>query len=115
MITQLKNENLRLGRFGTCPVCNGTTRRPLFEHEHYLRNYNTEQAKWYGYDKETDTKTCHNCGPKGMYAGGPDGKVNLRPDGTPCQHRYHEEKIGRSYYSYTCEHCGNGYSIDSGD
>lgn len=115
MFTKIKNENLKLGRIGTCPLCNGTTRRPLAEHEFNYREFTEEKARWHGYDKKTDTMKCYNCGPRGMYAGPSDGKVQLRPDGSPCLHRYHEEKIGRCYHSYTCEHCGDSYSIDSGD
>jgi hypothetical protein len=115
MITKVKNENLKLGRIGTCPVCNGTTRRPINEDEHYLRNLSSKEASWYGYDKETDTRKCGNCGPRGMFAGPSDGKVHLKPDGLPCKHRYHEETIGRCYHQSTCEHCGDSYTIDSGD
>ena len=94
-------------RKGICPICNGTGRKPA-----------SKEARahgWYGYDKNTDTQSCHNCGSHGMFAPPPDGKVELRPDGTPCEHHFTSQTIGRCYHRYTCKHCNTSYSIDSGD
>lgn len=89
---------------GTCPVCNGTGRAPYI------------QGHWYGYkyDRATNTVCCYNCGGQTMSLT-PTGKVPLRPDGTPCTHEYKGRNAGRCYTTYTCKHCGDTYSIDSGD
>ena len=100
-----------MSRTGICPICSGSGRIPATE----MRTYEKDR-KWYGYDKETDTKHCTNCGPHGMYAGPPDGKVELRKDnGEPCVHRFLSENMGRCLTKYTCEHCGSAHTIDSGD
>ena len=91
---------------GTCPVCNGTGRRPA-GNDQYKQVYA-------GYDKETDTLPCNNCGGQTMY-GRPTGRVPLRPDGTPCKHEYTSATVGRCLTRYTCKHCGSSYEIDSGD
>jgi len=91
---------------GTCPVCNGTGRRPA-GNDQYKHVYA-------GYDKETDTLACNNCGGQTMY-GRPTGRVPLRPDGTPCKHEYTSATVGRCLARYTCKHCGSSYEIDSGD
>lgn len=93
-------------REGICPACNGTSRVPADE---YAIKYG-----WYGYDKDTSTQYCSNCGPLGMFSK-PDGKVSLRPDGTPCHHQFRTETIGRCYHRSTCVHCDYSYTIDSGD
>ena len=95
---------------GTCPVCNGTTRKPCPDN---LREYGQKNG-WYGYDKADNTVTCDNCGGQTMY-GKPTGVTYLRKDGTPCKHEYKSEKRGNCYYKYTCIHCGYAYDIDSGD
>lgn len=91
---------------GTCPVCNGTGRRPAGD------------SKWkssvFGYDKQTDTLLCDNCGGQTMW-GNATGRVTLRPDGTPCKHEYRGITVGRCLTEYTCIHCGHRYQIDSGD
>lgn len=94
---------------GTCPVCNGTKRVPA-----------TGDYKdiTYGYDRATDTFPCCNCG--GQYQGsGPTGQVALRADGTPCIHKYEEtgplHRRMYGWHEYTCTHCGDKHSIDSGD
>lgn len=96
----MKNE------YGTCPICNGTARKPA--------TANARAYGWYGYDKDTDTQECHNCGTHGNF-GKPDGKVELRPDGTPCEHRFLEETVSNCYHKYVCEHCGSTHHVDSGD
>jgi hypothetical protein len=47
--------------------------------------------------------------------GEPTGQVNLREDGTPCEHEYTGKTLGRCYNGYTCNHCGDYYTIDSSD
>ena len=91
---------------GTCPVCNGTGRRAAGN-----TPYKTVFA---GYDKETDTLACNNCGGQYMY-GTPRGQVRMNKDGQPCTHHYHSATVGRCLTRYTCEHCGDSYEIDSGD
>ena len=88
-----------------CPACNGTARRP------YTGQYADIIA---GYDKATGTVACNNCGGQTMY-GTATGKVPLNRDGQPCLHRYIGVQAGNCYWRYTCEHCGDQYSIDSGD
>lgn len=96
---------------GTCPVCNGTLRQGL-------EPLNAEsEKKWNrSYDAATETIACQNCMPKGMFAPPtPTGIVSLNKDGEPCKHRFHSETIGRCYHRYTCIHCGDSFTIDSGD
>lgn len=92
--------------YGTCPVCNGTTRVPAGDdkYKHIMASY----------DPEDDTFACRNCGGQTMWVQA-TGKVPLRPDGTPCTHRYLGAQAGRCYYRYRCEECGDTYDIDSGD
>lgn len=92
--------------YGICPVCNGSGRRDA-SNDKYKNVYA-------GYDKETDTIPCTNCGGQTMF-GKPSGKVPLRPDGTPCKHEYVGVSRGRCYTVYTCKHCNHSYDIDSGD
>ncbi len=94
----------------TCPVCNGTGKMPCPER---LRSYG-KQYGWYGYDAETDTVDCTNCGAQYMY-GRPSGKVRANKDGAPCTHSYTSSTVGRCLTQYTCIHCGDSYQIDSGD
>ena len=91
-------------KYGTCPVCNGTKRVDAGK----------SGPTCYGYDKETHTLPCYNCGGQ-TQGGSPSGKVRLRPDETPCVHQYTSRNIGRCYNEYTCIHCGMSYNIDSGD
>ncbi len=90
--------------YGTCPVCNGTGRKPVGPNDPWS----------YGYDKETNTVACTNCGGQTMSLT-PTGKVRLRPDGTPCTHEYKGRSAGNCYTTYDCLLCGDSYSIDSGD
>lgn len=90
----------------TCPVCNGTGRVSAAD-----QKYKTVIA---GYDKDTDTLPCTNCGGQTMF-GRPTGKVRTRADGTPCVHEYTSQNLGRCYNRYTCKHCGYSYEIDSSD
>lgn len=92
---------------GICPVCNGTPRVPAGDQQY--------KAILAGYDTTTDTLACKNCGGQTMACRG-TGRVNLRPDGTPCTHKYAGTQKGNCYWEYTCIHgCGDRYSIDSGD
>ena len=91
---------------GVCPVCNGTCRIPAGDNK-----YKNVIA---GYDKETDTFACRNCGGQYMY-GRSKGEVNLRPDGTACVHEYTSTTVGRCLTEYKCIHCGDRYQVDSGD
>ena len=67
-----------------------------------------------GYDSATDTLGCRNCGGQYMM-GRPTGEVRVNRDGIPCTHHYDSATIGRCLTQYTCRHCGDGYTIDSGD
>jgi len=91
---------------GICPVCNGTCRIPAGDSPY--------KKMFAGYDAATDTLRCDNCGGQTMESHC-TGKVNLRADGTPCKHEYVGVKTGNCYHTYTCKHCGDVYSIDSGD
>ena len=93
---------------GVCPVCDGTTRRPVPESQ---QQYKTIYA---GYDAETDTLECDNCG--GQYQWGRAcGQVSLNHDGVPCRHEYRGQNAGRCLTTYTCIHCDDRHQIDSGD
>ena len=91
---------------GTCPVCSGNGRVPAGDNQykHVLA----------GYDKETDTLECQNCGGQYMY-GSPRGVVNIDYSGQPCRHVYQSSNAGRCLTNYKCIHCGDSYQIDSGD
>jgi hypothetical protein len=40
----------------------------------------------------------------------------LRKDNNePCVHEYTGKNLGRCYNGYTCRHCGDYHTIDSGD
>jgi len=92
--------------YGTCPVCNGSGRKPAgdYKYKHVVA----------GYDPATDTLACNNCGGQYMY-GNPRGQVRLDRNGEPCRHSYTSQTVGRCLTEYTCEHCGDRYQIDSGD
>jgi len=92
---------------GTCPVCEGTHRVAYQGEERY-------KSVVYGYDSETNTVPCNNCGGQYMY-GRPLGTVPFNKHGVPCAHSYKSKNIGRCLTEYTCEHCDDTYSIDSGD
>lgn len=92
--------------YGTCPVCNGSGRKPAGD-DKYKHIYA-------GYDKATDTLPCTNCGGQYMYST-PKGEVRLNKEGQPCKHSYSSKTVGRCLTEYTCEHCGDRYQIDSGD
>ena len=89
--------------YGTCPVCNGSGKVPLTDHE-----------RSYSWNKDKTHRDCSNCGGQYMYGTG-KGEVRLNKDGVPCTHRYTSRIVGRCLTEYTCEECGDRYQIDSGD
>ena len=91
---------------GVCPVCNGSGRVAAGDYQ-----YKSVIA---GYDKDTDTLPCTNCGGQYMYSR-PTGEVRLNKEGQPCKHKYTSKTVGRCLTEYTCEHCGDRYQIDIGD
>jgi DNA-directed RNA polymerase subunit RPC12/RpoP len=91
---------------GTCPVCNGLKRVPAGDSK-----YKSVIA---GYDKETDTVECRNCGGQYMF-GRPTGEVRLNKEDVPCTHVYQSKTVGRCLTEYTCIHCDERFEIDSGD
>lgn len=101
---------------GVCPVCNGSTRRPVPDETRRYIKYNERWGHWgiAGYDPDTDSLPCDNCGGQTMSGRG-TGLVTLRIDGTPCRHEYRYQSAGNCYHRYTCRHCGHVYHIDSGD
>jgi hypothetical protein len=94
--------------YGVCPVCNGTGREPIPASLESCKNVIA------GYDKDTDTLPCNNCGGQYMY-GTPRGEVKLNREGVPCTHKYTSQNVGRCLTQYTCSECGDSYTIDSGD
>lgn len=90
----------------TCPVCNGSTRAPAPDVSY--------KRVMVGYDVDTDTVPCKNCGGQYMF-GRPTGKVRARPDGTACTHSYVSSNVGRCLTNYTCKHCSEHFTVDSGD
>lgn len=97
--------------YGECPVCNGTGRMPCPDN---LRQYGVAHG-WYGYDKETDTVDCTNCGAQKMFEKS-SGLVRLDFGGVPCTHDY--TATGgrwRCTTDYHCPKCGDSFMIDSGD
>jgi hypothetical protein len=91
---------------GTCPVCSGSGRVPAGDNQ-----YKNVLA---GYDKESDTLACQNCGGQYMW-GRPSGKVSMDFGGQPCVHEYDGKNVGRCLTEYTCKFCGDRHQIDSGD
>ena len=91
---------------GICPVCSGSGRVAAGDnkYKHVIA----------GYDKDTDTFGCTNCGVQYMF-GRATGQVNMDFGGQPCVHKYIGKTVGRCLTEYTCEFCGDRYTIDSGD
>lgn len=92
----------------TCPVCNGTKRRPVPDS---MKQYKSVMAS---YDPVTDTLACNNCGAQYMF-GSATGLVNVNSQGQPCMHRYISTSGGRCLTNYVCADCGDQYQIDSSD
>jgi hypothetical protein len=113
---------------GTCPVCEGSTRKPVPESSQRYIKYNARWGHWgcFGYEPagpgpfqdgqgyEGGTYPCGNCGGQTM-EGRATGQVPLRPDGSPCAHEYVHTLAGNCYHRYDCKHCGYRHFIDSGD
>ena len=97
-----------MAELATCPKCDGTTRRPVPESSQKWKNVIA------GYDPVTDTFACDNCGGQTMSLRA-TGKVPLNRDGKPCLHNYERKLLRNCYHGYTCIHCGDHYTIDSGD
>ena len=93
---------------GTCPVCNGSGRVAVPEDQQRYKHV------YAGYDAETDTLACSNCGAQYMF-GRPTGQVRLNKEGQPCKHKYTSQTVGRCLTEYTCSECGDRFQIDSGD
>jgi hypothetical protein len=91
-----------------CPKCNGSGRMPVPEN---LQRFKNVLA---GYEHETDTLDCDNCGGQYMYTK-PTGMVPANKNGEPCLHSYKGSVVGNCITSYTCEHCDDTYRIDTGD
>jgi hypothetical protein len=90
----------------TCPQCAGTKRA------HFDNPKNWAIA---GYDPATSTVPCDNCGGQYQFEA-PTGLVPPRRDnGERCLHAYTGRKIGNCLYEYTCTHCADRHTIDSGD
>jgi hypothetical protein len=116
---------------GACPVCDGSTRRPVPEERRRYIKHNARWGHWglSGYQPagtgpfadgqgyEGGTLPCRNCG--GQYMSGKaTGRVPLRPDGAPCRHEYRdttESNHDRGWHVSKCAHCGDRLTIDSGD
>jgi hypothetical protein len=93
----------------TCPVCNGTKRRPVPDH---ARPYVNVMSS---YDPVTDTLGCNNCGVRGMSTRAM-GIVRVDPaTGLGCHHEYDGRKAGNCYRIYTCRKCKDVYDVDSSD
>jgi hypothetical protein len=90
-----------------CPVCEGGLRRPAAgePYAHLLS----------GYDAVTDTLPCNNCGAQYGWGFRPTGQVRVNGRGQACTHLYRESQLGRAWYLYRCEHCGDSFKVDSGD
>ena len=113
---------------GPCPVCNGTARKPVPEDSQRYIKYNARWGHWGvsgyapagpgpfadGQGYEGGTLPCGNCGGSTM-SGKATGRVYLREDGTPCSHQWDVVQAGRCYHKYSCRHCPDKFSIDSGD
>lgn len=113
-----------MGNRGICPVCIGTAKMPLkhpgldTEHDE-MRRYGKLWG-WYGYSEEATadgqivaTVECGNCGSQYMH-GRATGQVPLRPDGKACRHSYASESAGKCLTRYTCRHCSDAFTVDSG-
>lgn len=96
-----------MSQFEQCPVCQGTGREP------YPEGVKVHSSA-YGYDPQTHTIPCTNCGGQYMYSA-PTGMVPLNKKGLPCVHVYLVERVGNCLYQYKCLECDDTFQIDSGD
>lgn len=93
---------------GICPVCNGTKQVAIRDDQRRYQHMNALRI-------DADHEQCRNCGGQTMSLRA-TGKVNLRPDGTPCTHSFKGRNAGNCYNIYTCIHgCGTQFDIDSSD
>jgi hypothetical protein len=117
---------------GVCPVCDGTTRRPVEEDGQRYIKYVARWDHWSvagyqpagsgpfvdGQGYEGGTFPCTNCGGQYMSMRA-TGRVPLRADGTPCKHQYKDDETRsnhrRGWHVSNCIHCGDCLMIDSGD
>lgn len=94
---------------GICLCCSGSTRRPVHPNEERYKNIMA------GYDKETDTMPCRNCGGQTMF-GRALGYTKIDPaTGLSCVHHFVGRSAGNCYTVYTCTKCSSSFDIDSGD
>jgi len=93
---------------GVCPVCTGSCRVALQE------NQQRYAAVIAGYDAVTGTVPCSNCGGQYQFSCA-TGQVPLTPTGKTCTHSYTGLNAARCLTTYTCDHCGDCYQIDSSD
>jgi hypothetical protein len=102
-------DNPHPGKYALCPCCQGTGRKPVDE----------ANQKWKlitaGYDKETDTFACTNCGGQTMSGRAYGWTLPNPATGEGCKHEYNYRSGGRCYHLYTCKHCSHHFDIDSGD
>ena len=102
---QTEAKPVHLPHVGICPVCNGTKRQ----------NYTGPDAEViYGFDPESKTLPCRNCGGQYMF-GTPLGLVVLNANNIPCTHEYKHVSSVRCLHTFQCIHCLDTYQIDSGD
>jgi hypothetical protein len=97
----------------TCPVCLGSGRVPIGTLNIADQGFAKSQG-WHGYRAVDDTINCCNCGAQYMF-GKPTGLVRARRDGTACLHEYRGREVGRCLTLFTCRHCGDTHTVDSGD
>lgn len=93
--------------FGVCPGCNGSGRLSVAE------TSNMDVVA--GYDRDTNTIACTNCGGQTMY-GTALGYTEIDPaTGAGCLHKYAKREAGRCYVVFTCAKCRSRYDVDSSD
>lgn len=89
----------------TCPKCFGGLRMPA----------NDRNRGCYGYDQETDSLPCNNCGGQTMELKA-TGLVPVDPaTGEGCMHQFEGRNAGNCYTVYKCTKCHYSFPIDSGD
>jgi hypothetical protein len=97
---------------GECPVCNGSGKQLLDPAGRVIGQPASDKSYWPQYAADGHME-CRNCGGQTM-GGRASGRVYLRPDGKPCAHEFTGTKAGNCYWRYSCDLCGDHYSIDSG-
>jgi transcription elongation factor Elf1 len=94
-------------KLGICPKCNGSGR--VLCPPKYRSSF--QQNGWFGYDPNTKTIECDNCGAQYQHSK-PSGIVKMSYTGKPCVHRYSEEQLSAHYVKYNCKLCGDVYFVD---